>query len=119
MKKNISENIRFIRESLGYSQEYIASKLQLTQQAYSNIEKNPEKTTLKKLKEIARVLDVDFITLINEDSTYVQQNFNQQGGNAATKMNLTSSLPEKEIYSILINQLKEEITFLRNQLSTK
>ncbi len=108
----VGENIRFIREQLGYSQEYVANQLGITQQSYSNIEKNPEKATLKRLKEVARILQVSFVTLLGEDDIYIQQNFHQQGGNAATQMNISNS--EKEIYENFINELKAQIDFFRN-----
>jgi transcriptional regulator with XRE-family HTH domain len=112
-KLTISDNIRLMREYMGFSQEYIADKLGITQQAYSQIEKNPEKTTLKRLKDIADILQVSLVTLLGEDETYVLQNFNQSGGNAATQMNVTPSNNEREIYDRLISELKEEILFLR------
>lgn len=118
-KISISDNIRIIRENLGYSQDYIATKLDITQQAYSSIEKNPEKATLKRLKEIASILQVNFVTLLGEDETYIQQNFHQQGGNAATQMNIANSNNEKEIYERLINELKDEIVFLRDLTKKK
>ena len=49
MSQNISETIRLIRESKGYSQEYMASQLNITQQAYSRLEKQPETITLRYL----------------------------------------------------------------------
>lgn len=112
-KLTISDNIRLMREYMGFSQEFIADKLGITQQAYSQIEKNPEKTTLKRLKDIADILQVSLVTLLGEDETYVLQNFNQSGGNAATQMNVTPSNNEREIYDRLISELKEEILFLR------
>jgi transcriptional regulator with XRE-family HTH domain len=121
MKNKISlgDNIRIIREARGYSQDYVASKLEITQQTYSNIEKNPEKATIKRLKEIAGVLQVNFVTLLGEDEIYVQQNFSQHGGNAATQMNIASDKTESEIYERLIAELKEEIIFLRGLTKTK
>ena len=112
-KLTISDNIRLMREYMGFSQEYIADKLGITQQAYSQIEKNPEKTTLKRLKDIADILQVNLVTLLGEEETYILQNFNQSGGNAATQMNVTPSNNEREIYDRLISELKEEILFLR------
>ena len=109
----ISDNIRLLREYLGFSQEYVAQKLNITQQAYSHIEKNPENAPLKRLREIAQVLQVSLITLLGEEDTYILQNFNQSGGNAATQMNVSDSTSEKEVYDKLIQTLKEEITFLR------
>lgn len=121
MKNKISlgDNIRIIREARGYSQDYVASKLEITQQSYSNIEKHPEKSTIKRLKEVAGILQVNFVTLLGEDETYIQQNFSQQGGNAATQMNVVSNKAENDIYERLISELKEEITFLRALLKNK
>jgi len=42
LNKNISTIIKSIRETKGFSQAYMAKKLNITQQAYSNIEKTPE-----------------------------------------------------------------------------
>lgn len=108
----IGENIRFIREQLGYSQEYVANQLGITQQSYSSIEKKPENATLKRLKEIASILQVSFVTLVGEDDVYIQQNFHQQGGNAATQMNISNG--EKEIYEKFIAELKEQNEFYKS-----
>jgi transcriptional regulator with XRE-family HTH domain len=113
-KTSISENIRLIRESRGYSQEYIAGRLNVTQQAYSNMEKKPENMTLARLKDLAKILDVSLLTLICEEHSYIFNNFNQQGGNAATKMEqYISSESALKIYEGLINDLREEIKYLR------
>jgi transcriptional regulator with XRE-family HTH domain len=107
------DTIRLLREARGFSQKQIADKLGITQQAYSNLEKKPEKATLQRLREIANILQVELITLLGEEDTYILQSFNQSGGNAATQMNITPSIGEKEIYEKLILTLKEEIIFLR------
>lgn len=109
----VGDIIRIIRENIGYSQDFVATQLGITQQQYSNIEKNPEKTTLGRLREIAGVLKVNLVTLMGEDDVFIQQNFNQAGGNAATQMNFSQSSNEKEIYERLIKELKEEVEFLR------
>jgi transcriptional regulator with XRE-family HTH domain len=116
-KLSISENIRLIRESQGYSQDYIAIKLDITQQAYSVIEKNPERATLSRLKEIAAILQVPLVTLLGEDEINLQQNFHQSGGNAATIFKNISS--GSEVYEKWIAELKEEVHFLRNIVSDK
>ena len=115
MKKDrkIGDNIRLLREARGFSQTYMAEQLSITQQAYSSVVKKPENTTLKRLKNIAIILEVELITLLGEEDTFILQNFNQSGGNAATKMNITPSSNEHEIYNKLIDSLKEEIVFLR------
>lgn len=117
---NISEIIRLLRESRRLSQKQLADELGVTQQAYSNLEKNPERMTLSRLKEIAKILHVELITLLGEEDTFIQQNFNQTGGNAATQMNITPSSAEHNVYEKLVSTLKEEIAFLRSlQLKNK
>jgi transcriptional regulator with XRE-family HTH domain len=69
----LSERIRNIRIGLGYSQEFLAEKLGLTQQAYSNIEMHPEKSTLARLIEIAKVLNVDISTLIGGENVHTHK----------------------------------------------
>ena len=112
MNTNMSETIRLIRESKGYSQEFVASKLYITQQAYSRLEKNPESMTLQRLRDLAKVLNVPLLTLIGEENMYFMQNINQQGGNAATKLVLNQSSNPTE-QSELFKGMQDEISFLR------
>jgi hypothetical protein len=72
------------------------------------MENNPENVTLKRLREIAELLDVELITILGIDTKLVQQNFGQKGGNAATKMvNHYNAQENYELYERLIAQLKE------------
>lgn len=112
--------IRMIRESNGLSQKYVADKLEITQQQYSNIEKHPENTSLKRIKELSAVFKVPVTTLIGETENYIQQNFQQQVGQAATVLNNTG-LPDKEreLYERMIIELKEQIAMLKSMLASK
>lgn len=116
-KISISDNIRLIREAQGFSQDYVAIKLEITQQAYSSIEKNPERATLSRLREIAIILQVPLVTLLGEDEVNLQQNFNQAGGNAATIFKNISS--GSDVYERWIAELKEEVKFLRSCIADK
>jgi transcriptional regulator with XRE-family HTH domain len=116
---SISTTLRNLREAKGYSQDYMSIQLDITQQAYSNIEKKPEKCSLERLREIARVLQVPLVTLIGLDDQYIQQNFHQAGGNAATQMNISPPSSESEAFKLLIAELKQEVTFLRGLVSKK
>ena len=112
--------VRTIRESQGYSQDYVAAKLDLTQQAYSRIEKNPESASLKRLKQLSEVLGVTLTTLIGEDDTYIQQNFQQQGGNASTVMYVTQPADfERAAYENHLNDLRSQIDLLQKLLLQK
>ena len=111
-KISIADNIRSIRKALDFSQEFVADQLKISQQAYSAIELDPEKASLERLREIARILQVDLVTLLGEDDVYIQHNFNQQGGNAATQMTIANS--DREVYERYIADLKNQVTFLQS-----
>lgn len=115
MKTNMSETIRLIRESKGYSQEYLASRLRITQQAYSKMEKHPESMTLNRLKDLAHILNVPYLTLLGEENMYFMQSINQQGGQAATKLILESKHSSSD-HDELIKSLHAEVEFLRSLL---
>lgn len=109
--------VRLIRESNGFSQEYVASKLDISQQAYSNIEKHPDNASVKRLRQLSQVFSVPVTSLIGETEQYIQQNFQQQGGQAATVIHV-QGIPEHErqLYERLVDELKSEIQLLRSLL---
>ncbi len=57
--QRIASHIRQLRESKSYSQEYMAAKMNLSQNSYSKIELNYSKLTVDRLIQIARLLDTD------------------------------------------------------------
>lgn len=63
--KSVAENIRTTRERLAYSQEYIAAKLNVSQNTYSKIELGYVKLTLDRFFKICRVLEIDPAEVIN------------------------------------------------------
>lgn len=110
----MSQIIKSIRENKGYSQHYVATKLHISQQAYSAIEKKPEMATLKRLMDLSKVLSVELSDIIGITNKYVLQNIGQQGGHSATKMvNNYTTQQQNELYERIISQLKEEIAYLR------
>jgi len=112
-----ANRIKVLRESLGYSQEYVASQLSITQQALSRIEQNPENATLNRLKELSLILGVSLTSLIGEEDAYILQNFQQQGGQASTVMYITGiSENERKAYENHIKDLKEQLFLLSDLL---
>lgn len=63
--KSVASNIRKVREQRNYTQEYLAAKLNISQNAYSKIELGYTKITVERLFYIAIILEVDPIDLIN------------------------------------------------------
>ena len=56
---DLHDRIRLQRLQLGYSQEFIAALLNISQQAYSQIEKDPSTTSLKRLLLLAEIIQLN------------------------------------------------------------
>jgi transcriptional regulator with XRE-family HTH domain len=63
----VSSNIRKIREFRNYTQDYLAAKLGISQNAYSKIELGYSKLTLDRLFKISALLDVEAANLITNE----------------------------------------------------
>ena len=50
-----------------YSQKYVASKLGMSQNAYSKIENNITQLTVQHVKEISKILDISITDLLNDE----------------------------------------------------
>lgn len=65
--KIVAGNIRKLREYRNYTQDYLAAKMSISQNAYSKIELGYSRITLDRLLQIATVLEVDVTKLIYLD----------------------------------------------------
>ncbi|MGY4384785.1 transcriptional regulator with XRE-family HTH domain [Pedobacter sp. UYP24] len=65
--ERVINNIKKVRHFKNYSQDYIAAKLNISQNAYSKIELGHSKITLERFFQIANILDVDEAQLISLD----------------------------------------------------
>jgi transcriptional regulator with XRE-family HTH domain len=59
--------IRRRREQLGLSQQEMADKLNMSQSTYSRIEQKDEDITIRQLKSIAEVLEVQLADLLPDE----------------------------------------------------
>ena len=60
------QKLRLLREFRNYSQEYIAEKLGITQNAYSRIENNQTRLTADRLEKLAAILEITPMELLSE-----------------------------------------------------
>jgi len=60
----IGDKIKNIRELKNYTQQYVASKLDMTQAGYSKIEKGKTRLSIEKLGQLARVLELPIENII-------------------------------------------------------
>ena len=114
---HIGTKIRKLRELKGYSQEYMASQLGMVQTNYSKIERGETKDmTVKRLEEIAKVLEVTPATILNFDEKQVLNNTSnhQEGGYSGNIMYIKESFDrERKQYEARLKHQDEEIAFLR------
>lgn len=54
----VGKSIRKIRESRGYSQEYMAAKMEISQSVYCKIENGKQKLCVDRLMNLSKILDV-------------------------------------------------------------
>lgn len=118
MKKENINRIKEIREGQGLSQEAVAYQLNISQQAYSRIEKSPDSASLKRLRDLSNVFGVPLNSIVGEEDTYIQQNFQQQGGHASSIVHVhgTMNVVEKEMYEEHIKDLRQQIETLTQLL---
>uniref|UniRef100_UPI00404A7419 helix-turn-helix transcriptional regulator n=1 Tax=Flavobacterium sp. TaxID=239 RepID=UPI00404A7419 len=108
----LGQKLRKLRFENGYSQEYIAQCLNLSQKTISNMENDKTTITLNTLKKISNELDVDLLELLSESKVVVQHN---NSHDTSTFNGVVNNIAPEE----LILQLKERIEDLKNQLKLK
>jgi len=59
--------IKKYREMRNFSQKYVASRMNISQNAYSKIENNITQLTVHHVKELSKILDVPITDLLNDD----------------------------------------------------
>ncbi|MEX1188387.1 MAG: helix-turn-helix transcriptional regulator [Bacteroidia bacterium] len=95
----INEKIRDLRAGKCISQEYMANQLGIDTSSYHRIERGVTPLSICRLERIARVLEVDVVSII---STKNEEDTKENADNKN-----------------YIQHLEEEITFLRNTLHEK
>jgi len=111
----IGKNIRVFREIKGYSQDYMANKIGISQRTYSNIEADKSKVDTELIKSIASVLEIDPIRLLSFNEKVLFHGNNHS--NVAYYQNVSEALgKESEALKEHIKHLQGEVVFLRKQL---
>lgn len=130
----IGGNIKKLREFRGYSQEYMAAQLNVSQRTYSNIESDKGKVNKQQIEHIAKILEIDPIQLLTFNDKYIfntgenhDHSLSQSGmfntyhiSQKAEHELFEKRIEElKEQFEKRIGELKDEITFLRSMLKNK
>ncbi len=115
----IGEKIRKIRTLKGFSQEYIAEQLKISQVAYSDIENNKTKLSLQRLENLSEIFDVSITDILAFDEKHIFNNtFNNssKGSYNVQKVINENFNNERIAYMEEIKFLREQILYLRSKL---
>ncbi len=105
----LGQKIRKLRELKDFTQEYMADKLDISQQAYSLLEKD-DNIPFNRLKQISEVLEVPIEQIIGFDEKFV---FNSYGANSShIAYQIVNN--ERKLYEDKISLL-EEILRLKDE----
>lgn len=106
------KNIRKFRELKGYSQEYMAHELDITQASYAKLENNTTKLDVGRLFTIAKLLETDVADILELNKQTI---FNQSNNVTANAFGNVDKLQQdnKEIYEKLIQAKDEQIALLK------
>ena len=108
----IGKALKLHRSHKNIYQQKITELLSISQKTYSNIETNKTEASIKQLSIISEVLAFDLLGELEKQGVRFRRN--QRGISKEVGGYCTLPLELKLSHDALVNQLKEEILFLRN-----
>ncbi len=109
MKKTIGERIRELRRIKGYTQDNMATDLEITAGAYAKIERGETDPSATRLVKIAEILEVDVTSFFKETPTTTKAEDPANPYGYASKQELDN-------LAQMIKQLTKEIEKLKGQM---
>lgn len=109
----IAEKIRKLREVKGLKQESMAKRMGLTTNGYGKIERGESSITLDRLEQIAQVLEVSMLDILQFDDNFVY-NITTMNNSATNGIVNNYSLTEAE-RTLLMNQIEAMQRLIDNQ----
>jgi transcriptional regulator with XRE-family HTH domain len=111
---NLGTVIRKKRSERGFSQEFLAEKLNISQGTLSNIESNKSKPDINLLQDISKILEIDVYDLM-EEINLKQVNKDNSVGYMAEKQKIVVSEKLIEQYEFRLNEKNDIVTLLNEQ----
>ncbi len=116
----IGEKIRHFRDLKGYSQEYMAQKLNISTKTYNSLETEKTKVSLEKVQKIAKLLGIDYLELLSYGEKITQINTGDIEGNnnQVNVLNTNKDLThEIEKLHLQLSHKDEKIADLTSKIS--
>ncbi|WP_410681362.1 helix-turn-helix domain-containing protein [Avibacterium paragallinarum] len=116
---NINEKIRRVRESKEWSQEQMAEKRNMSLNGYAKIERGETKLYLDKLEQIAQILDIDVVELIQSGEKNICFQIESPLGSVYQGVGESSLLIEIERLKLALSHANEKENLLNKLLEQK
>lgn len=120
---NTTSTMRILRESKGFSQEYVGSVLGIEQNTYSKLENGQIQLTLDRINKLAKLYDVSAELLISNELPIVNYNNGKFSKGVVNNEN-NGSQYFKELYEKILSlkdqfleEKENQILILRQELS--
>ena len=111
----IGEKLQLLRKLKGFTQEEVASKLNMERRSYANLENNTTKVDVSRMKQIAKIYGIEVYEIINFDpNTVFDKCFNKNAETffSVEKLKSNTSFEEREFFieqiQVLMNSFNEE-----------
>lgn len=109
---NIGTKLRKLREDQGFSQEYIANELGISQSTYYKLEAEQIRLTVERAKQLAKIYDIDPEYFYTSEASAIYYNNGQGNYHNSIQSNIekydnsTGEL-NKEIFQLLKEELEK------------
>ncbi len=118
---SIGRKIKQLRELRNFTQNYMADQLGMSVNGYGKIERDETDVSVKRLQQIAKVLETDLNTLLNFEARHVFNLYHNQTALANGTVQTQQIITGKEAAGLLrtlqqeIEQLKTELQHLKQK----
>jgi len=107
--------MRILREAKGYSQDYVASRLNINQNTYSKLESGQSKLTVERMKKLAGIYDVPANLFLSDQLPVVNYNTGTYS-RSVIQPNSYKEVDNKDLYERIIADKEKQIDFLTKEL---
>jgi transcriptional regulator with XRE-family HTH domain len=115
----IAPAIKRRRVQMGLTQKEMAERIHLSEKAWQNIENGITRLDIERLQQIAEVLEMSMMDLVNNQETlYIHQTNNDNSSPQIGDNNVVNHYEaEKQLYDKLLAEKDERIKFLMEELA--
>ncbi|MBT3647132.1 MAG: helix-turn-helix transcriptional regulator [Flavobacteriales bacterium] len=106
---DFSRNIRMLRISKDWSQQFMADRLGMSQANYARLESGKVKLDMSRLEEILNILEIPLDTVLNPRKTVLEESVL----NLTNEYILKLRSEKEDLLRIRVEKLEDEVKFLR------